>query len=67
MRPHPSIMHPSAYASFQFELVIISLLNRNSCARSCKHKRRGVSGGARTSGGNGDAPRRDRCRSGCRR
>jgi hypothetical protein len=35
MIPVPSSMHVSAYASFAFELFIISLLKRNSCARSC--------------------------------
>ena len=35
MSAHPSIMHPRAYMSFPFDAVIISLLNRNSCASSC--------------------------------
>jgi hypothetical protein len=35
MIPHPNNIQLSAYASFPFEPLIISLLNKNSCASSC--------------------------------
>lgn len=35
---HPAIMHPIAYASLEFDALIISLLNRNSCASNYDKK-----------------------------
>ena len=55
--PQPRSIVPMAYTSLSFELFIISLLNRNSCARSC-----GGGSSDIVSRRWGDAPRRGRCR-----
>lgn len=37
---HPSSIEHTAYVSFELDEFIISLLNRNSCARSCEAHQR---------------------------